>query len=115
MKSLKISAFALLCTLISVAQGLAHENPRSVNEDLKDRIVQLIDHPDLSKLEDGPKYHAEIEFIVTRQNQVLVLAVYTNNTYLEEYLKEKLNYRSINLKGVQRMTPYRITVNFVKP
>ena len=104
----------LFCTLAFTAQAFSHEKPRNANEDLKEKIVKLIDHPDLSKL-SGEKFHAEIEFIVTRQNQLVVLAVYTDDEYFDRYIKNKLNYRAMNLKGVQRLTPYRITVNFVQP
>lgn len=114
MKLLKLSVLTTLCALVLSAQAFAHETPKSVNEDLKEKIVNLVDRPDLSSLE-GSTFHTEIEFIITRQNQVLVLAVYTDNTFLDEYIKEKLNYRNVGLKGVQRLTPYRINMSFVKP
>jgi hypothetical protein len=102
-----------MCSIICTASAIASENPASVNEELKEKIVKLIGKPDLSHL-DGWKFQAEVEFIITRHNQVVVLAVYTSNVFLDEYIKEKLNYRNVGLKGVQRLTPYRIEVNFVK-
>ncbi len=118
MKSLKTTVLCLLLSIGFATQGFANEyplseNPLGVNEVLREKIVKLLDKPDLSK-QEGVKFHAEVEFIVTRQNEILVLAVYTNNTFLNEYIKTKLNYHSIGLKGVQRLTPYRLNVNFVK-
>jgi hypothetical protein len=108
------STLLLVCTLSFSALAHDHEKPRNANEEIKEKIVKLIDHPDLSKL-TGEKFHAEIEFMVTRHNQILVLAVYTDDEYFDRYVKNKLNYRAMNLKGVQKMIPYRLTVNFVQP
>lgn len=113
MKSLKTTALCLLLSTGFAAYGFANENPLGINDVLRDKIVKLLDKPDLSG-EEGTRFHAEVEFIITRHNQVLVLAVYTNNAFLDEYIKEKLNYSKINLKGVHRLTPYRIDVNFLK-
>jgi hypothetical protein len=114
MKALKSTILTCLCTALFALTAFAHETPRSIDELLKDKVTQLIDHPDMSKL-TGEKFNAEIEFIVTRQNQLIVLAVYTDNVFFDTYLKEKLNYRKVNLKGVQKMTPYRLNVNFIQP
>lgn len=111
---MKMTALVLLSSLFFSVHGFSHETPRSVNEELREKIVKLVDRPDLSSLR-GNKFHAEIEFIVTRQNQVLVLAVYTDNTYLDEYIKGRLNYRHVGLKGAQKLRPYRISMSFVKP
>lgn len=113
MKSIKIVALCLFCTIAFAGKGLALENPMTINDVLRERIVNLLDRPDLSKI-DGQKFHAEIEFMITRHKQIVVLAVYTNNAFLDEYIKEKLNYQRIGIREVRRMTPYMINVNFTK-
>ena len=109
-----LSSLTAICIIAFSANAFAHETPKSVNETLKEKIVRFIEKPDMSGL-DGQKFQAEIEFIVTRQNRVVVLAIYTNDPFFDEYLKQKLNYRSIHLKGVQKMIPYRLNVSFIQP
>lgn len=113
MKSRKSLLFCLFCSLC-FAVSYAHEDPKAVNEVLKEKIVKLIDEPDISHLA-GHKYHAEVEFIITHRNQVLVLGVYTNELFFDDYIKKQLNYSHLKLKGVKRMMPYRLNVTFVQP
>lgn len=114
MKFIRMFTITVLCIATTCIQGIAHERPVSINDKLKSKIVKMIDHPDLSKL-DGRKFHAEIEFIITPQNEVLVVAVYTNQLFLDRYVKEQLNYQALHLKGVHKLKPYRLNVTFVKP
>lgn len=113
MKSIRLVGLCLLCTMAFAGKGLALENPMTINDVLRERIVKLLDRPDLSKY-DGQNFQAEVEFMITRQQQIVVLAVYTSNPFLDEYIKEKLNYQKIGIRDVRRLTPYRIDVNFTK-
>lgn len=114
MKSRKSLLLCLLCSLCFTVSSFAHDDPKTINEILKEKIVKLIDQPDISHLA-GRKYHAEIEFIITHRHQVLVLSVYTNELFFDDYIKKQLNYSHLKIKGVRRMTPYRLNVTFVQP
>jgi len=92
----------------------AFETHKGLDEALRRNVIRLLDRPDLSQLQ-GERFSTEIEFVVTRQNKIVVLAVYTESAFLDAYVKEKLNYQEIRLKGVPRLTPFRIEVNFLQP
>ena len=114
MKFRKVSILALCCSFVLAGQGYAHQTPDDRNSALKNRIVRLIEQPDLTPLQ-GDTFYANIEFIITRKNEVLVVAVTTNDTFFDTYIKEKLNYSPVKVRGIQHMTPYRIQVNFHRP
>jgi hypothetical protein len=101
----------LSCCLILAVQAFAKENPKDSRTDLKNKVVKLIDSPDLTDL-DGDIFETEIEFIITSRNQLIVLGVTTSEEYLDTYIKEKLNYNKVRLRGVAYMQPYRIKVTF---
>jgi len=104
----------LFCSCIFAAPSFAGQNPDTYITALRNKIVRLIDKPDLTTL-SGDQFTAEIEFIVTRKNEVLVIGVNTDNAFFDTYIKGKLNYSRIKIRGVQQMTPYRIEVNFQRP
>ena len=104
---------ALVCCFISV-QGFTSNDPDMINQQLRSKIVQLIARPDLSKLK-GDTFETEIEFIVTRENKVVVIGIYGQEALLDDYIKDQLNYRKLRLKGVQILTPYRLNIRFHKP
>jgi len=114
MKYLKPFLLTVICFGLFLAASYSNDDPKSINRLLKDKIVSLIDEPDISHL-PGKKYHAEVEFIITRRNQVLVLEVYTNDMFFDEYIKSQLNYRTLKIRGVRKMMPYRLNITFLQP
>ena len=110
----KVSLLVLLFSFLLNAGVFAGGNPDSHNTALRNKIIKLIDNPDLAAL-NGDQFTAEIEFIVTRKNEVLVVGVNANDIFFDSYIKEKLNYRPVKIRGVQQMTPYRIEVTFQRP
>jgi hypothetical protein len=111
MKILRLSALVVTCCLILAVQAFAKENPKDSRAILKDKVVKLIDNPDISDLE-GDLFEAEIEFLVTSRNRIVVLGVNTHEEFFDTYIKEKLNYNKVRVKGVAYMQPYRIKVTF---
>ena len=99
----------VLFTAISVD---AKNEPESPDKQLREKIVELIRKPDL-KLVPIHERDVSLEFIITRDNKILVLDVDTFNPILEKYIKQKLNYRQISVKGTKKMLAYRIELTFV--
>ncbi len=104
-----IFLFCLPLTVTVDAQG----NPGTIHQTLIDKIGRLIDRPDLSPLESN-QCKIEIEFVVTRKHEILVLGVYTDQEFLDNYVKRRLNYKRVNVKGVRYMAPYLLDVTFRK-
>jgi len=112
MKIIRLLTLTLALTICAVISMGAKNNPESPDELLRTKITQLVRNPDL-KLVPIHERDVTLEFIVTRDNKIVVLDVDTYNSVLEKYIKQKLNYHQISVKGIRKMTPYRIELAFV--
>ena len=113
MKSLKVLVPVGILLLSWQMTAFAHEGPDSITEALRTKVIRLIDQPDLSDL-NGNTFKAEVEFMLTRHKEIIVLAVHTDNAYLDTYIKNKLNYNKINLRGIPTMKSFTLDVTFNK-
>ena len=102
----------LALATFTVIDAEAKNEPDSPDELLRDKITQLVRNPDL-KLVPIHEREVTVEFVITRDNKIVVLDVDTYNEVLEKYIKEKLNYHQIAVKGIRKMMPYRIELSFV--
>jgi len=103
--TLSIVLFASSVTNAKARDGLTPD------EKLRAKITKLIEkiHVDEISFEDR---QAVLEFIVTRDNKIVVLNVQTNSVTLEKSIKRILNYHKIDILGVKKMTAYRIDVTY---
>lgn len=112
MKLFKSSLLVLTCLLTSLTIASAHGNDNP-NELLKAKVTKMIHHTDLSSLQKRST-EALVEFIVTNEQEIVVTKVITNSSYLENTIKERLNYQTVSIDGLKRNQPYRLKVTFVK-
>ena len=112
MKAIRFLTITLALAIFTVISTAAKNKPDSPDELLRDKITQLVRNPDL-KLVPIHEREVTVEFIITRENKVLVLDVDTYNKVLEKYIKKKLNYQKIAVKGIKKLMPYRIELAFV--
>lgn len=110
MRNLLLTA-ALIC--VSLPMTLAKGEPASADAQLRQKVVSLMRNVDLSPMEDYEQ-DATIKFLVTSQNEIVVLSVHTASTFLDQCIKDRLNYRHVNVHGVKKMRPYTLSVRFVK-
>lgn len=111
MKSLKskllVVAFAL-CTVFAYANS-EDENANSVV--IKEEIGKLLKNPQFLVDED---ITASVLFTVNKHNELVVLSVDSNNTNVEGFIKERLNYQElpVNLKNGEKTfrIPVRVTL-----
>jgi divalent metal cation (Fe/Co/Zn/Cd) transporter len=112
MKAIRLITLTLGLALLMTFNADAKNKPESVEDQLRDKITQLISRPDL-KLVPLHERSVSVEFIVTRENKLVVLEIDTYNDVLEKYIKKKLNYKKVAVKGVQKMLTYRVDLSFV--
>ncbi|RLD18044.1 MAG: hypothetical protein DRI69_11050 [Bacteroidetes bacterium] len=105
-------ALAMVLVTIPAFSTDSKNKPDSPDELLREKITQLVRNPDL-KLIPIHEREVTVEFFVTRENKIVVLDVGTFNKVLEKYIKQKLNYKKIAVKGVRKMMPYKIELAFV--
>ena len=112
MKTIRFLTLTLALAAFTVISTAAKTKPDGPDELLREKITQLVRKPDL-KLVPIHEREVTVEFIITRENKIVVLDVDTYNDVLEKYIKKKLNYHQISVKGVRKMMPYRIELAFV--
>ncbi len=90
MKKLQILVVALV---LSTSSLLAHTDPKpeTASMQLRTQIIELLGTPDLELQQDV--LENEIEFMVTAQGSIVVLNVTTENPAIENYIKNRLNYK----------------------
>jgi len=112
MKAIRLLALTFVLTIFTVASVDAKNKPDSPDRQLRDKITKLISKPDL-KLVPIHERDVVLEFIITRENKIVVVNVDTYNQILDKYIKQKLNYRHVAVEGVKKMIIYRMELSFV--
>ncbi|MDX1479481.1 MAG: hypothetical protein R3301_17325 [Saprospiraceae bacterium] len=107
-----------LLTLSLALAGLtttvfAKGEPASADLQLRKKIVSLISDVDLTPMEHYEQ-DATIKFLITGENEIVVLSVHTASDYIDSLVKERLNYNHVRVHGIKKMTPYSLSVRFVK-
>ena len=100
------------CILFSASPILAG-NPDKPGSELREKVVQFIDRPNRDILNYSAEY-AEVEFMITARREIVVLGVACGNKKIEEYIKEKLNYRYVRVKDIVKHKPYLIGITFLR-
>ena len=97
---------------ISVAATANENNPVTPEQILREKVVNLVGKPDVSDLDIHDR-DATVEFLVTKSNELVVLGVETYSPNLEAHIKEQLNYKRVDVKGVKKMTTYKLDLMFI--
>lgn len=80
---------------------------------LRTEIIALIKKPDLSALHKHEEM-VKLSFLVNSKKEIVVVDAGTKSEYLENYLKEHLNYQRIATDFVQLNKIYHIKLVFKK-
>jgi hypothetical protein len=82
------SVFFALSTLFMALSPL-----ETSKDQLRDQIIQLLETPNIQL--ETEELNAVIIFTLNGKGEVVVLSVETDSSYLEGYVKEKLNYKKV--------------------
>lgn len=83
------------------------QEERIVN--LRSQIIRLVDNPDLTYA-DIDSEEAQLHFFINRDSEVVVLYVDSENTFVKDYLKGRLNYRKIKNNTLRGAYSMKITL-----
>lgn len=109
MKNLRtfITIIALsLTTVFYASEKKPIEKTNSENKALRTEMSSLIGNKIPLKIKKSTT--AEISFIVNNKKEIVVLSVDSKVSELNNYLKNKLNYKKITTKGVKKGEIYKI-------
>lgn len=113
MKTFQISnlsfAIAALFCLLSVSSIKA--NDFGPTDALRKEVARLVQAPELTKYGiEGSK--AIINFTLNQDNEMVVLNVIADNTYIEDFIHQRLNNVKVKTKGLDQFMSYNISILF---
>ncbi len=108
MKKMNVLLIAVALTVSSVLS--ASTTPINADEPqikLSKQISQLLEKPGFDVQED---IMAEVTFMITEDQEIVVLTVDTKSEYAESFIKNRLNYQKVvnTVKGGEYNVPIRI-------
>lgn len=98
MKTNLIKSLATAIMLpLAVASFGSDGNPTSIKEHLENvrsQITEYIDNPDLTGT-DIKEVDATLHFVINKESELVVVYVDCQETFVVNYLKERLNYKKL--------------------
>lgn len=101
-------------TALSTNMAFANDGRNIENEEkLRTEVLALmdIDHLQQNSLENET---AIVKFMLTKNNEIIVLNVNTKSDYLDDYFKSKLNYKKVIIDGLDKTEIYTIKIRFTQ-
>ena len=111
MKNLKLTITAIALCFTTLAASATEPKPVTKAETKKafrTEIVSLIGTEAPDYLTNGQDVKARISLMLNNKNEVIVLSVDSKSSNVEEYVKGKLNYQEIKVKGLKKGEIYRV-------
>jgi len=110
MKNFKTIIAVLAISIASVLPTSANTNTEPISKEaktiLRAEIVQLLGN---HFYEFNTKtLEAQVSVMLNNNNELVVLAVKTNNKNVANFVKIKLNYKKVDIKGIKKGTVFRI-------
>lgn len=113
MRNLKsIIAILLFSFTITFSANASEKDPSKVTTELRSEIVNILGNK--IPLEVNSSSSAEVSFMINNKNELVVISVDSNLTSFNVFVKEKLNYKKIATKGIQKGEIYMMPIKINK-
>ncbi|MBG7612395.1 hypothetical protein IU405_09065 [Polaribacter sp. BAL334] len=113
MRNLKsIIAILLFSFTITFSANASEKDPSKVTTELRSEIVNILGNK--IPLEVDSSSSAEVSFMINNKNELVVISVDSNLTSFNVFVKEKLNYKKIATKGIQKGEIYKMPIKINK-
>ena len=113
MKNLKSIIAIIAISLATTFSTTATENgPSKITKKLRTEIVSMLDKNIPIEVKETSK--AEVSFMINNKNEIVIVSVNSSLDEFNSYIKRKLNYKKIELKGVKKGEIYRMPVKLNK-
>jgi hypothetical protein len=106
MKKIKSIIAILAISLSTIFSVNATEVTPSKTKELRTEIVSILGSKIPLELKESST--AEISFIINNQNEIVIISVGSDVNVLNDYIKTKLNYKKIKIKGIVKGEIYRM-------
>jgi hypothetical protein len=109
MKKLKIIILVISTTLFnSFSMNASEIKSPTINKELRSEIITILGSKIPLKLKKEST--AVISFVMNNKNELVVLSVDSKFEDVSSFIKNKLNYKRINLKGVKKGAVYTLSL-----
>lgn len=109
MRNLKSIIAIIAISLATTFSTAATEKESSkITKKLRTEIVSMLGKKIQLELKETSS--AEISFMINNKNEVIVLSVDSENKQFSSFVKNKLNYKKITVKGIQKGEIYKLPV-----
>ncbi len=115
MKNLKtiITVLAISLSTVFTANTLDKKTiKKNINNELRTEIISLFG--DKIPLKVKQESIAEVAFMVNKNNELVVVSVETKVAGLNSYVKNKLNYKKLSVKGIAKGEIYKMPIKIKK-
>jgi len=113
MKYLKSYLTVFLTVALFTGSVMANNGDEPVKStkgsEVRTEIMKMVTPPDINEEQSGT---ANVEFLVTVKNEIVILTVDSSNEYLESYVKSKMNYKKLKTKGIRANSKYKLKFTF---
>jgi hypothetical protein len=114
MKNLKTIIAVVALSLATVLPAAANTNPSTKKEgksELRTTIVSLLGK---HKYELNKTVEAQVSVLLNNSNELVVVGVNAKDESVASFVKAKLNYKKVDVKGIKKGTVYRVPLKMVK-
>ena len=116
MKNFKTSIAVFTLALLTTFSVAANEtNPTSKSKEiLRGKIVSLIGKTVPVEI-NKKSISAEVSFVLSDNNELVVLSVKSENKAIDAFVKSKLNYKKVYVAGIKKGEVYKMPFTIKKP
>lgn len=109
MRNLKsIIAIAIFTLTLSFSANATEKDPSKIASELRSEIITILGNKIPLLLNSDA--NAEVSFLINNKNELVVVSVDSKSNEFNSFVKNKLNYKKIVVKGVQKGEIYKMPV-----
>lgn len=113
MRNLKSIITIIAISLATTFSATATEKETSkVTKKLRTEIVKILG--DKLPMEVSSSSKAQVSFMVNNQNELVIISVDSEVSEFSAFVKNKLNYKKVNVEGLTKGEIYRMPVKINK-
>lgn len=113
MKTNLIKSVTAALLLFTIVAGYgSNDDPKVIKERLENvrtQITDYIDNPDLTGV-DSKEMEATLHFVINKESELVVVYVDSESPFVDSFLKERLNYKTISNNLLRGPYSMKITI-----
>ncbi|PQJ21697.1 hypothetical protein [Tenacibaculum sp. SG-28] len=97
----------ILPLLLSVTAFGTNENPEK--REMRSTIVKLLGKTNFTIEEE---LSTTVVFVINKKSEIVIVDIQCSNTEICSFIKQKLNYKKVNVKQLKEIEVYKVPLRF---